>query len=74
MATVLHLLKGSHSDLAATVIADQVTAGDRVTAVLLPGARPPPLPPAVAVRHLPEDLSYAELLELIFASDQVLTW
>jgi hypothetical protein len=74
MATVLHLLKGTHADLAGTVIAEQLAAGDRVTAVLLPGASPPALPAAVALRHVPEDLSYPELLNLIFSSDHVLTW
>ncbi len=74
MATVLHLLKGAHLDLAGAVIGAQLAAGDRVTAVLLPGASPPALPAAVALRHVPEDLSYPELLDLIFTADHVLTW
>ena len=32
------------------------------------------LPASVRVRRLDADLSYGELLELIFESDQVVTW
>jgi hypothetical protein len=31
-------------------------------------------PPEVRLRRLETDLSYPELLELIFESDQVITW
>jgi hypothetical protein len=74
MASALHLLKGADAALPAAVIARQLAAGDRVTVVLLAGAEATALPPAVTVRHLPEDLSYGELLELIFDADHVVTW
>ena len=40
---------------------------------LLHDAPAPPLPAGVAVRRI-GDLTYAELLDLIFGSDQVITW
>jgi hypothetical protein len=43
--------------------------------VLLDGAAAPALPADVTVRRLAEgDLDYAELLDLIFAHDHVVTW
>jgi hypothetical protein len=74
MAAALHLLKGGDASLALAVVAHQLEAGDRVTIALLPGASAPVLPPGVAVRRLPDDLSYDELLELVFAADHVVTW
>jgi len=74
MAAVLHLLKGGDTTLALATIEAQRAAGDRVTVAVLHGAPPPALPPGVAVHHVPADLSYDALLELIFASDQVTTW
>jgi hypothetical protein len=75
MASALHLLKGAAgAELAVTVIARQVAAGDRVTVALLEGAQRPELPAGVAVHRVPEDLAYPRLLELIFASDHVVTW
>ncbi len=74
MGAVLHLLKGGDSRLAATVIAGQVAAGDRVTVAVLHGAPVPALPPGVRLLRVPDDLSYAGLLEAIFEADQVVTW
>jgi hypothetical protein len=56
------------------VLDRQVRAGDRVTVVVLPGGAAPTLPAGVPIRRLDGDLSYAELVELIFAADQVVTW
>ena len=74
MATVLHLLKSPATTLARTVIDQHVHAGDRVSVVVLPGGVASDLPPAVQVRRLDADLSYTELLDLIFESDHVITW
>jgi hypothetical protein len=74
MASVLHLLKGPDAKLARAVIDQHVRAGDRVSVVLLPGGAMLDLPTAVQVRRLDADLSYPELLDLIFESDQVITW
>ena len=74
MAAVLHLLKGSDAALARAVLDRNLHAGDRVTVVVLPGGGGAGLPAGVTVRSLDHDLSYAELLELIFEADQVVTW
>ncbi|MEK7700428.1 MAG: hypothetical protein AAB418_00345 [candidate division NC10 bacterium] len=74
MAAVLHLLKGADAALACAAIERQLGAGDRVTVALLPGAGGADLPPRVAVHRVPADLSYSQLLDLIFKSDQVITW
>lgn len=76
MATFLHLLKGDSPALAAPIIERNCReAGAAVTVVLMEGATPPPLPPAVRVRRLADnDLDYAGLLDLIFESDHVITW
>jgi hypothetical protein len=74
MAAVLHLIKGADATLARAAIEQSMAAGDRVTVALLPGGAAPDLPPGVTVRGVSSDLSYADLLELIFASDQVITW
>ena len=66
MAAVLHLVKGSDTTLARAVLDRNLRAGDRVTVVVLPAG--------VTVRSLDRDLSYAQLLELIFEADQVVTW
>ena len=72
-AAVLHLVKGGDTSLARAVIEQNLGAGDRVTVALLPGAAAD-LPPGVTVRRISSDLSYDELLELIFAADQVVAW
>ena len=74
MAAVLHLVKGSHATLARAVHDRNLREGDRVTVVVLPGGAGAGLPAGVTVRSLDRDLSYAQLLELIFEADQVVTW
>src|SRR5438105_679780 len=74
MAAVLHLLKTSDASLARAAIAQSLGAGDRVTVVLLPGAARPELPADAAVHRVPDELGWDRLLELIFESDQVVTW
>ena len=74
MAAVLHLLKATDATLARAAIEQSLGAGDRVTVVLLPGAARPALPAAVLTRRVPDELSYDQLLELIFESDHVITW
>lgn len=74
MARVLHLLKGAYTDLARTTMAHALAAGDEITVVLLPGSPAITLPTGVRAKRVPEELSYEGLLELVFASDQVLTW
>jgi hypothetical protein len=63
MAAVLHLLKSHDTTLARAVL-------DRS----LPGGAAAGLPPGVSIRSLDGDLSYGQLLELIFEADQVVTW
>lgn len=74
MAAVLHLLKASDASLARVAIAQSLAAGDRVTVVLLPGAARPELAAGAAVHRVPNELSWDRLVELIFESDQVVTW
>ncbi len=74
MAAVLHLLKTADAALARTAIEQSLGAGDRVTVVLLPGAARPALPTGAAVHRVPDELSYSQLLDLIFESDHVITW
>lgn len=74
MAAVLHLLKGTEATLARAVLDRQLREGDRVTVVLLPGSGAPELPPGVAIRRLNGDLTYGQLVDLIFEVDQVVTW
>ncbi len=73
MATVLHLLGDKGASLAVPVIEGQLAAGDRVTVAAI-GEAPPPLPPGLEVHRVPANLSYSQLLDLIFASDHVITW
>jgi len=74
MAAVLHLLKSPDTELARAVLDRSLSTGDRVTVVLLPGGAAAGLPPGVSIRSLDGDLSYGQLLELIFEADQVVTW
>jgi hypothetical protein len=74
MARRLHLFKGDHATMVAAVIAPQVAAGDHVTIALLGGVASPPLPAAVTVRRVPDDLSYEALAKLVFAADAVVSW
>ncbi|HEY3068573.1 MAG TPA: hypothetical protein VGL09_22505 [Methylomirabilota bacterium] len=74
MSAILHLVK-DEAPLARFVIADQVARGDVVTVAVLEGAGDPAgLPAAVTVRHVSRDLSYPELLRLVFAAEQVIAW
>jgi hypothetical protein len=73
MARFLHLLKRDSSPLAATVVEKNGREpGAEVTVVLLDDAVEPPA--HVSVRRLGGDLDYRQLLELIFASDHVVSW
>ena len=74
MARVLHLFKGDHTTEAVSVITPQLAAGDHVTVAILGGVAPSSLPPGVEIHRVPEEASYERLLELIFASDNVITW
>jgi hypothetical protein len=75
MATVLHLVKSrAHDELVRTTIGQQLADRDGVTVALLHEGPEPPLPAGVRVLRVPDDLTHDALLELIFASDHVLTW
>jgi hypothetical protein len=73
MAHVLHLLGANDPGRALPVIAGQVAAGDRVTVAVV-GGDAPLLPPGVTVHRVPGDLSWEQLLDLVFATDQTLSW
>jgi hypothetical protein len=73
MASVLHLLGHNAPAPALAIIADQIAAGDTVTLAVV-GAVAPVLPPGVTVGRVPADLSWEQLLDLIFAADHVLSW
>jgi hypothetical protein len=73
MPRVLHLVKDAHDDLVVATIERQLAAGDTVTVAVLDG-EPPPLDPRVTARHVGRDCTWAELLDLIFDSDHVVTW
>ena len=73
MARVIHLLKAGDSALALEMIGQQTAAGDAVTLALLPGATVTP-PAGVRAHRVPDELSWQELLEQIFAADQVVAW
>ena len=73
MARYLHLLKHDSPPLAAVVIDRQRRQlGSDVTVVRLDGAASAPA--GLAVQTVGADLDWAQLLELIFASDHVVTW
>ena len=74
MARVLHLLSRHDAPLVADVIGQEIDAGDDVTVALLAGVATPDLPDGIQARRVPEDLSYQQLLEEIFAADHVITW
>ena len=74
MARRLHLFKGDHEADAVAAITPQVAAGDEVTVAILGDVAPPAVPPSASVRRVPDELSYDALIELIFASDAVVTW
>ena len=74
MTAVLHLYKGSDASAALAAIDAQLAAGATVTIALLHGAEKPTVPDTVRVHRVPQELPWEELLEKIFAADQVLTW
>jgi hypothetical protein len=74
MAKALHLVKDDALGLALATIQRQLAAGDSVTVVALHGARVPAVPAGAALRRLPEDLGYEQLLEAMFEADQVIAW
>ena len=75
MARFLHLIKSDSPSLAAAVVARTPgEPGGDVTVVLLAGAVAPSLPAGMTVKRLGVDLDYGQLLDLIFASDHVVTW
>ncbi len=75
MAAVLHLVKsGAQDELVRTTVGQQLADRDAVTVALLHGEPGPALPAGVRILRVPGDLAYEGLLELIFASDHVLTW
>jgi hypothetical protein len=73
MPNVLHLLGPNDPGRALAVIAGQVAAGDRVTVAVV-GPHAPALPDGVSLLRVPADLSWEQLLDLIFAADQTLSW
>ena len=75
MPSVLHLLKSPEASLALAMIDQQRREpGTSVTVVLLAGAEASRLPDGVSVKRAGHDLTPSELLDLIFASDQVVAW
>ena len=74
MARALHVFKGDHGAEAGVAIAHAVAAGDQVEVAIVGGATAPPLPDGVTVHRVPDEVSYATLVELIFAADHVVTW
>lgn len=80
MPHVLHLLKENAADPALSVIRQQCREpATAVTLVLLHGVPTPAVPNSVTVRRLAEeqyegDLTYSDLLDLIFTADSVISW
>jgi len=74
MASVLHLLKAGHDALPLAVIERDLQAGHAVAVALLPGAESPALPAGVRLHRVTRDLSWDQLLDLVFAADTVITW
>lgn len=80
MPHFLHLLKGHATETALSAIGQQCQEpGTTVTLVLLHGLPAPAVPDPVTVRRLAEeahegDLTYSDLLDLIFTADSVISW
>ncbi len=75
MAAVLHIVGQPDWSRALDVIRGQVAAGDTVTvAVTVTGPGVLALPPGVTAHRVPADLSYDQLLDLVFAVDHVISW
>ena len=73
MARYLHLVGPDAGALAGPVIAG-AEPGAEITVVLLDGGAPPSVPTRARVRRLGDGLDYAELLDLIFDADHVISW
>jgi len=73
MAAVLHIVGPNDPARAMPVMRGQVAAGDAVTVALV-GLVSPDLPPGVTVHRVPAELSYDQLLDLVFSVDQVISW
>jgi hypothetical protein len=72
MPAVLHLLtRGDPERARAAIETQRADSETTLTIALLPGAR---APMEWGGRRVPEELSYGDLLDLIFASDQVIAW
>jgi hypothetical protein len=81
MPHILHLVNSTASSHALSVLQRQHRNPDTtLTVVLVQGAATPPLPAEVRVLRLagdspaPDALTYAELLDLIFSADQIISW
>ena len=72
MAAVLHIV-GANPARALDVIGAQVAAGDTVTVAVL-GPESPVLPTGVIAHRVPAELSYDQLLTLVFSVDHVISW
>lgn len=73
MASVLHLVGPNDPRAALPIIAGQLAAGDAVTVAVV-GPSAPPLPPGLTVHRVPGELSWEQLLDLIFTADQTFSW
>jgi hypothetical protein len=73
MAAVLHIV-GQHDPAhALAIMRGQVAAGDTVTVAVV-GPELLALPPGVTAHRVPAELSYDQLLDLVFSVDQVISW
>ena len=73
MPTVLHLLGHNDPAPALPIILGQLASGDAVTVAVL-GPSVPPLPAGLEIRRVPAELSWEQLLDLIFTADQTFSW
>ena len=73
MPTVLHLLGHNDPAPALPIILGQLASGDAVTVAML-GPLVPPLPRGLEMRRVPDELSWEQLLDLIFTADQTFSW
>jgi hypothetical protein len=73
MAAVLHILGQQDPGRVIDVIRGQLAAGDTVTVAVV-GPELPSLPPGVTAHRVPAELSYDQLLDLVFSADQVISW
>lgn len=73
MAAVLHIVGPNDPARANEVMRGQMAAGDTVTVAVV-GVGLPALPWGVTVHRVPAELSYDQLLDLVFSVDQVISW